>query len=90
MTSLELGPLLRHVGTTTATIWVETSARCTVEILDASAPTFEVCGQHYALVVVDGLEPGTCRPYEVRLDREVVWPLEGAATPPSYLRTRSA
>jgi hypothetical protein len=90
VTSLELGPLLRHVGTTTATIWVETSGRCTVEVLGASAPTFEVCGQHYALVVVDGLEPGTCRPYEVRLDGEVVWPLEGAATPPSYLRTRSA
>ena len=89
MTSLELGPLLRHVGTTTATIWVETSARCTVEVLGASAPTFEVCGQHYALVVVDGLAPGTCVPYEVRLDGELVWPLEGTGTPPSYLRTRT-
>ncbi|MFC5138060.1 alkaline phosphatase D family protein [Actinomycetospora rhizophila] len=89
MTSLELGPLLRHVGTTTATIWVETSASCTVEVLGASAPTFEVCGQHYALVVVDGLEPGTCRSYEVRLDGELVWPLEGTGTPPSYLRTRA-
>lgn len=88
MTSLELGPLLRHVGTTTATIWVETSERCTVEVLGAAAPTFEVCGQHYAVVVVDGLEPGSCLPYEVRLDGELVWPLEGAATPPSYLRTR--
>ncbi|GAA4805762.1 alkaline phosphatase D family protein [Actinomycetospora chlora] len=88
MTTLELGPLLRHVGTTTATIWVETSARCTVEVLGASAPTFEVSGQHYALVVVDGLEPGTCRPYEVRLDGELVWPMAGASTPPSYLRTR--
>jgi hypothetical protein len=89
VTSLELGPLLRHVGTTTATIWVETSASCTVEVLGASAPTFEVCGQHYALVLVDGLEPGTCRPYEVRLDGELVWPLEGTGTPPSYLRTRA-
>ena len=88
MTSLELGPLLRHVGTTTATIWVETSARCTVEVLGSSASTFEVCGQHYALVTVEGLEPGTCRAYEVRLDGEVVWPIEGASTPPSYLRTR--
>jgi phosphodiesterase/alkaline phosphatase D-like protein len=88
VTSLELGPLLRHVGTTTATIWVETSERCTVEVLGASAPTFEVCGQHYALVVVDGLAPGTCRAYEVRLDGELVWPLEGAGMPASYLRTR--
>ncbi|MHB8400308.1 MAG: DUF7800 domain-containing protein, partial [Candidatus Limnocylindrales bacterium] len=30
--SLVLGPLLRHVGTTDATIWVETSAPCTVEV----------------------------------------------------------
>ena len=89
MSTLELGPLLRHVGTTTATIWVETSEACTVEVLGASAPTFQVCGQHYALVVVDGLEPGTCRPYEVRLDGELVWPLEGTGTPPSYLRTRT-
>jgi len=89
VSTLELGPLLRHVGTTTATIWVETSEACTVEVLGASAPTFRVCGQHYALVVVDGLEPGSCRPYEVRLDGELVWPLEGTGTPPSYLRTRT-
>jgi len=89
VTSLELGPVLRHVGTTTATVWVETSERCTVEVLGSSAPTFQVCGQHYALVVVDGLEPGTCVPYEVRLDGEVVWPIPGLATPPSYLQTRA-
>jgi hypothetical protein len=89
VTSLELGPVLRHVGTTTATVWVETSERCTVEVLGTSAPTFQVCGQHYALVTVEGLEPGSCVPYEVRLDGEVVWPVAGLGTPPSHLRTRA-
>jgi hypothetical protein len=88
VTSLVLGPLLRHVGTTTATIWVETSAACTVEVLGFSAPTFEVCGQHYGLVEVRDLEPGSCRAYEVHLDGENVWPLAEAALPPSRIRTR--
>ncbi len=90
MTSLVLGPLLRHVGTTTATIWVETSEPCTVEVLGSSARTFEVCGQHYGLVVVRDLEPATCRPYEVHLDGENVWPAVEAALPPSLIRTRHA
>ena len=33
-----------------------------------------VCGHHYALVHVDGLERGTEYTYEVRLDGERVWP----------------
>ena len=90
VTSLELGPLLRHVATTTATVWVETSAPCTVEVLGASARTFEVCGEYYALVVVEGLEPGTTYPYEVHLDGELVWPRSGDDTPPSLVRTRTA
>ncbi len=48
-------------------------------------------GHHYALVVVDGLEPGTIAPYTVELDGERVWPpaegAEGADFPPSVLTT---
>ena len=87
--SLVLGPLLRHVGTTTASVWVETDARATVEVLGHRAKTFEVRGQHYALVAVDDLEPGSCRTYEVHVDGERVWPIEPARTPPSRIRTRS-
>ena len=31
MAELILGPMLRHVSETSATIWVETDERCTVE-----------------------------------------------------------
>ncbi|WP_404815621.1 alkaline phosphatase D family protein [Streptomyces thermolineatus] len=33
MAGLRLGPLLRHVGTTTATVWVETDRPCEVEVV---------------------------------------------------------
>ncbi|MFC5065150.1 alkaline phosphatase D family protein [Actinomycetospora atypica] len=97
--ALALGPMLRHVGSTTATLWMETSRPGTVEILgrsgDAAEPsstigtatTFTVCGQHYALVVVRDLEPGSSRTYEVTLDGTRVWPLSGF--PDSRIRTRS-
>ena len=86
---LLLGPFLRHVGTTTATVWVETAAPGEVEVLGHTAPTFTVQDQHYALVVVRDLEPGTCRSYEVRLDGERVWPLEHSGMPASRIRTRA-
>ena len=47
---LVLGPMLRYVSQTEATIWVETSRACQVEILGRRARTFEVAGHHYALV----------------------------------------
>jgi len=75
---LRLGPLLRHVGPTTATVWVETTSACTVDVLGHRQPTFTVAGHHYAVVVVRGLEPGTSTPYGVRLDEQVVWPLPPA------------
>ena len=78
MAALLLGPVLRHVGSTDATVWVETSAPCTVEILGRSERTWSVAGHHYALVVIDGLEPGSTTPYRVRLDDTDVWPLENA------------
>ena len=86
---LVLGPILRHVGTTTATVWVETAGPGEVEVLGHRAPTFRVQEQHYALVVVRDLEPGTCRAYEVHVDGRRVWPLEDSGMPASRIRTRA-
>ena len=87
MTSLLLGPLLRHVSETTATIWVETDAPCEVAVLGHSAQTFSVCGHHYALVVVEGLAPGSTTPYDVRLDGGLCWPPPVERFPASVIRT---
>ena len=91
MARLLLGPLLRHVGERHATIWVETSERCEVEVRAGSragrAKTFTVAGHHYAIVIVEGLEPASSEPYEVRVDGETVWPEPGSPFPPSRIRT---
>ena len=85
---LLVGPLLRYVGTETATIWVETTKPCQVAVLGHRAATFHVEGHHYALVVVEGLEPGTTTRYEVMLDELVVWPRADDERPPPCIRTR--
>lgn len=85
--TLLLGPLLRHVDPVSATVWVETDRPCEVEVLGRTARTFCVGGHHYALVVVEELEPGSTTPYEVRLDGAQVWPPEDSAFPPSRIRT---
>ena len=72
--ALVLGPLLRYTGETEATIWVETDRPCQVAILGRQAPTFGVAGHHYALVVIEGLRPGTVHEYQVALDGVVRWP----------------
>jgi phosphodiesterase/alkaline phosphatase D-like protein len=94
VTELVLGPLLRHVGARDATIWVETSAACDVEVRAGTATatdrTFHVAGHHYAIVALDGLEPGSSTPYEVLLDGERVWPTDSpgdSRRPPSRIRT---
>src|SRR3984893_15777455 len=84
---LVLGPLLRYVGETEATIWVETDRACQVEILGHLARTFEVAGHHYGRVVVDGLQPGTEYEYQVALDGAVRWPEPDSPFPPSVLGT---
>jgi hypothetical protein len=89
MPNLVLGPLLRYVSTTEATVWVETDAPCEVTILERSARTFEVAGHHYALVVFDGLQPGSTLPYEVRLDGTQVWPRPDDPYPPCVIRTHT-
>ncbi|HJT04901.1 MAG TPA: alkaline phosphatase D family protein, partial [Pseudonocardiaceae bacterium] len=89
-TRLLLGPVLRHVGRTTATVWVQTSHPAEVEVLGCRASTFTVCEQHYALVEVTGLAPGSVRTYQVHLDGELVWPRPGSSWPDSRIRTRGA
>jgi hypothetical protein len=86
---LLLGPLPRYVSETEATIWVETSERCEVEVLGHREQTFGVGGHHYALVRVEGLEPGGFYEYEVSLDGERRWPLPDQDLPPSAIRTFS-
>jgi hypothetical protein len=84
---LVLGPLLRYIGATEATIWVETDRPCQVEVLGHACRTFEVARHHYALVVVTGLRPGSEHAYQVALDGTVRWPLPDPAFGPSVLRT---
>jgi hypothetical protein len=86
MSELVLGPLLRYVGSTEATVWVETDADCEVEVLGCSSRTFRVKDHHYALVHVTGLTPGEAREYEVRLDGEKVWPEPGSPFPAGVIR----
>jgi phosphodiesterase/alkaline phosphatase D-like protein len=87
-TALVLGPVLRHVGETTAQVWVQTREAGTVSVLGSSARTFEVCGHHYALVGVTGLEPDSRTPYEVHVDGERAWPPRTSPFPASVIPTR--
>jgi hypothetical protein len=80
--------MLRHVGTTTAAIWVQTSRPAEVEVLGCRASTFTVCDEHYALVDIDGLVPGSVTTYQVYLDGNLVWPRPGSPWPESRIRTR--
>ena len=87
MTRLVLGPILRYVGETDATIWVEVNAACEVEILGHCASTFEVEGHHYALVYMTNLAPATRYEYSVHLDGDKVWPELDSSFPTSVIRT---
>ena len=87
MAELLLGPVLRHVGTEDATVWVETDRACEVEILGHSTRTFEVEGHHFAILPIEGLEPGTETPYSVTLDGRVRWPEADSSLPQSAIRT---
>ncbi|MEU1710486.1 alkaline phosphatase D family protein [Streptomyces sp. NPDC005706] len=92
MVELRLGPLLRCTDGSFATVWVETSESCTVQVRCSdgavgTAPTFQVAGHHYALVTVTGLRPGASPSYEVLLDDTTVWPLADSPFPPSVIRS---
>src|SRR6476619_889522 len=84
---LLVGPLLRYAGKTTATVWVETGRPAEVTILGHRERTFHIEGHHYALVLIDELEPGTVTPYAVRLDGQLVWPPDDGRPRP-VIRTR--
>ena len=90
---LQLGPLLRHVGQRSATVWVQTTdaARVTVRAggHDWTTPTFTAHGFHYALVVCDGLEPGSRQAYTVEIDGAQVWPVADSPYPQSVIATIS-
>jgi hypothetical protein len=89
--NLILGPLLRHVGSSDATVWVETDAPCEVEVLVGGTPhrahTFQVESHHYALVRITDLEPGSTYEYSVRLEGGTVWPGPDHDLPPPVIRT---
>lgn len=87
---LKLGPLLRYVDETRATVWVETTEPCEVEILGHRASTWSVHGHHYALVLIENLQPASSTQYEVRLDGSKVWPLADSPYGPSTIRTPRA
>jgi PhoD-like phosphatase len=86
MARLILGPLVRYVAGTAATVWVETDAACEVSVLGRTERTFNVEGHHYALVQLTGLTPGEVYEYEVELDGERAWPRPGHDDPRPSIR----
>lgn len=89
MPRLVLGPLLRYVSDSEATVWVETDAPCEVGVLGHVASTFAVAGHHYALVILAGLAPGSTLRYEVHLDGVLFWPLPDDPYPECVIRTHT-
>ena len=79
--------MLRFVDESAATVFLQTDASCRVAILGSETTTFTVAGQHYALVIIDGLDPGSTIPYDVQLDGVVRWPRPGSRFPNSVIRT---
>jgi hypothetical protein len=91
---LVLGPLIRYVDQTSASIWVEVrdAAQVTVRAGEHvwETRTFAAHDHHYAMVVTEGLEPGSITPYSVEVDGTRVWPLtegDGSQYPASVIPT---
>src|SRR5215207_6633908 len=87
--SLVLGPMMRYVDETSASIWVETRDAARVRVRaggrGCEARTFAVHGRHYALVELDGLEPGSVAPYVLEVNGTQVWPDPASGLPPSMI-----
>jgi hypothetical protein len=86
-----LGPMVRHVDATSASVWVETESAAQVSVRaggrEWAASTFAVHGHHYALVELDGLEPGTVTAYAVDVNGTQVWPDPSSGFPQSMIAT---
>lgn len=84
-----VGPMLRYVDSTNATVWVEVSAPCHVAIRAGGREVRErawaVHGHHFALLHLSDLEEGSETPYEVALDGVTAWPEDPLR--PSVIRT---
>ena len=85
MPELILGPLLRYVDETSATVWVETDGPCEVEVLGRRGRTFQVGAHHYAVVAIEGLATGESLAYEVALDGQRRWPEPDSELPASRI-----
>lgn len=88
---LVLGPLLRYVDDTSASVWVETRGPATVTVRRggdaATASTFAVHDHHYALVELTDLAPGSSMSYTVDVDGDRVWPEAGSPFPAPVIST---
>lgn len=86
-----VGPVQRYRGSGEATVFLELSAPCDVEVRagDGDEPavtrahTWELRGHHYVLLVVRGLPDDRAVPYEVWLGGTRVWPDPARDHPPS-------
>jgi hypothetical protein len=91
ISALVLGPMMRYVDETSASVWVETRSAARVSVQaggrDWAAATFAVHGHHYALVELDGLEPGSVTAYTLDIDGTRVWPEPASEFPPSMIAT---
>jgi hypothetical protein len=91
ISALVLGPLMRYVDETSASIWVETRDAARVSVRAGggrwTARTFTVHGHHYALVELDGLQPGRVMSYELDVDGTQAWPIPASGFPPSKIAT---
>lgn len=88
---LVLGPMMRYVDGTSASIWVETLNAAEVSVSSGgkvwAARTFSVHGHHYALVEAEGLAPGQVSSYTLEIDGAQAWPDPSSVFPPSKIAT---
>ena len=87
-----VGPLLRYVDRTDATVWVEVSRPCRVTIRAGDEVVTEhswgAFGHHFAVLHLRRLREGTETPYEITLDDTPAWPMDPDR--PSVIRTPRA